>query len=227
MLHFNELRYSDDLKKIIISASIDADEAFENCFLEQLIIDNQDTYIDNGPSNNPIYSYTFADDYIKGEVPVQTEENQDINVTTEEHPDDNVYVEDYIYDDSKGLQNIRIVINLKNQCAINPDKDILFVYIIARGTPKDTALCGTDVPIIMGTLINLYRLYAYSLGYIRQVEERCDIPSYFIDYMLRLKALQLFIKTGNYIALIKYWKKYFTDIKYKGITSSCGCNGNR
>ena len=45
------------------------------------------------------------------------------------------------------------------------------------------------------------------MNYIRGIECDCSIPKNFIDFILRLKALELCIKTGNYTKAIKYWNR--------------------
>lgn len=59
MVHFNELRIYDN--KLIIRAQVPDESYFENVYIDSVIVDNQDTYSDNGPSSNPIYSYTVPD----------------------------------------------------------------------------------------------------------------------------------------------------------------------
>ena len=42
--------------------------------------------------------------------------------------------------------------------------------------------------------------------------------------ILRLKALELCVRTGNYTKAISYWKKFFLG-KTQVSTYNCGCNG--
>ncbi len=77
----------------------------------------------------------------------------------------------------------------------------------------------------MGTVINLQDAYNSMLSYIREVEKNCTIPKEFIDTILRFKAIEIGIKTGNYPLVIKYWKKYFSKIKNTSVTKNCGCYG--
>lgn len=226
MLHFNDLRYICDEKRILISVSIDTGTPFDKCFLDQIIIDSQDTYIDNGPSSTPVFQYTFEDGIGMVDTPVFTEANPDSNVQVED-TGNNVYVSIQSFDETKGIQNAEITVDIsKSSCNIDPKKDILFVYCTAKGTIADdgTLPCNADKNIIVGVLIDLSNIYKYSLGYIREVENTCSIPDNFIDYMLKLKTIQLLIKTGNYAMLVKYWKRYFRQMN-EVTTINCNCHG--
>jgi len=54
--------------------------------------------------------------------------------------------------------------------------------------------------------------------------EGCNPASNFIDYILRGKAFDLSLLTGNYLKAIEYWNAFF-DEKEKTITYNCGCHG--
>lgn len=73
MLHWNELRYSDDGKNLIINVSVNTEEYFQDVFISKITIDNQDTYIDNGPSATPKYTQeTEAVKDLQLELPLNT-----------------------------------------------------------------------------------------------------------------------------------------------------------
>ena len=184
MLHFNELRYSKDNKYLLIDAAVDSLDYYDNVFIGSIVIDNQDTFVANGPSSSPIYTYSS--------------------------------------DNNKKQVRLELPINALN---INCHSDILFIYVIATGTPAANTPCGFDNSKIMGTVINLQDAYNSMLSYIREVEKDCTIPKEFIDTILRFKAIEIGIKTGNYPLVIKYWKKYFSKIKNTSVTKNCGCYG--
>ena len=49
----------------------------------------------------------------------------------------------------------------------------------------------------------------------------------FIDYILRFKAFELSLKTGNYTLAIEYWEKFLKN-KTSSISKpkGCGCYGS-
>ena len=217
MLIFNELRITPDQKYLIIDVSVDNQKYYENIQIDSIIIDTQDTYIDSGPSNNPIFTYNL------------TEENSNI---TQVYTDNYTPVLDedtsYCYVESEEKQNksIRLILNYQD-LNVSLQDNMFFVYAIATGTPSADTPCGMDNSIVKGTIINLYPIYCKTIQYLKELDDSCVVPKNFIDMIIKLKALELSIKTGNSFQAIEYWNKYFkTLINNNSIFKSkyCGCN---
>ena len=62
MVQFNELRITPDNKELIIDVSVKDLDIYTNVYLDYIMIDNQDTFIEDGPSDNPIYTHTIEDE---------------------------------------------------------------------------------------------------------------------------------------------------------------------
>ena len=62
-------------------------------------------------------------------------------------------------------------------------------------------------------------------GYLKELSNSCGIPKGFIDFILRIKALDMSIETCNYIEAIKYWKM-LNKMSTRTSTNNCGCHGN-
>lgn len=196
MIQFNTLKITQDGKNLIINASVKNLSYYTNVLIGSIVIDNQDTYSTRGPSSNPIYRHSFA--------------GKDL-VTDEE---------------IAGLKNISITISAKELLDNNGDlnDDILYVYLIAVGTPSADTPCGMDNVNTLGVALNLRPIYNNGINYIKQVESTCEIPKDFIDFILRYKALDLALKTENYIQANKYWNKFFKNNNVVSLnTNSCGC----
>ena len=178
MIEFNELKISTDNQCMIIDVSVKNISIYDNVYLDSIIIDNQDTFTNNGPSSNPVYSLIVEGD----------------------------------------SKNFRIVLG-------NTDLDIqnnmFFVYISTKGTPSPDTPCSMDNNISVGILYNKYLLYKLFMNSVKEVESECNIPKNFINNILRLKALELCLSTGNYIQAIKYWNKFFKNNKYDLNTNIC------
>ena len=216
MIHFNELRYSKDNKYLVVDAAIDNQDYYENVVLDSIIIDNQDTFVANGPSSNPIYTYKVSDTYDKTySIP------EECSCNPVKVKEDESYCFTYGLDNMK---HVRIELPL-NTLGIDYCSDILFVYVIASGTPAADTPCGFDNSKIMGTVVNLQGIYNSMLSYIREIENNCAIPKEFIDAILRFKAIEIGVRTGNYPLVIKYWKKFFSGKKNISVTKNCGCYG--
>ena len=196
MIQFNTLKITQDGKNLIINASVKNLSYYTNVLIGSIIIDNQDTYSASGPSSNPIYRHSFA--------------GKDL-VTNK---------------DIAGLKNIRITVSAKELLDNNGDlnDDILYVYLIAVGTPSADTPCGMDNVNTLGVALNLRPIYNNGINYIKQVESTCEIPKDFIDFILKYKALDLALKTKNYIQANKYWNKFFKNNNVVSLnTNSCGC----
>lgn len=208
MLHFNTLRYSNNGKNIIIDVAVNDELYYKDVYIDSIIIDTQDTYIDNGPSSNAIFTYKVPEIskvYTEDIIPVKTEDKSQVYIK-------NGYTR----------KHVRLEIPVKS-LGIYADKSMLFVYAVATGKAAIDTPCGMDNTITLGTIINIANIYNYLISYIREIEEDCSKPNNFIDLMLRYKALELSIKTGNYILAIKYWRRFFQNIKV--INKSCKCYG--
>lgn len=60
---------------------------------------------------------------------------------------------------------------------------------------------------------------------VKEISDTCNVPRHFINNILRFKAIELSIKTGNYLQAIKYWKKFFSSDRVRSIHKLCGCYG--
>ena len=55
MIVFNSVRITQDNRTLIIDAEINHSQYFKKMYITNVWIDNQDTYFQNGPSDNPVY----------------------------------------------------------------------------------------------------------------------------------------------------------------------------
>ena len=139
-----------------------------------------------------------------------------------------IYIKEFDVPDAQGnggLKNIRLNFNYKELRLDNLNDNILFVYIGVGGIPEPDTPCGMDNKYSVAVAINMRPVYNMAMSYLKELEGTCTTPKGFIDMILRLKAFELSIKTGNFITAIKQWDKL---LKNKGIvspTKGCGCNG--
>lgn len=209
MIQFNELRITPDSKHLIIDASIDNSSYYDNVILDSIVIDTQDTYVANGPSSKSIYTY-IVDNYTYS-IP------EDCSCNPVVSNDDKAYCL------TQGGKNIRLTLSAKD-LGISLNDNMLFVYAIATGTPAPDTPCGMDNSVVMSTVVNLYPIYQNTMCYLRELDSDCQVPKGFIDMILKVKAVELCIRTGNYTKAISYWKKFFLG-KTQVPTYNCGCNG--
>ena len=193
MIKFNELRITPNNENLIIDVSIEYADYYQNVVLDSIIIDTQDTYVENGPSSKAVFKYTVAE-------------------------------EDYEDDYSK--KRIKLILKPED-LGIPIVGNMFFVYAISSGEPLSDTPCELRNSRIIGTAINLYPVYKQSMIYTRELGDTCSIPKNFVDYILKIKALDLSLKTGNYQEAIRYWNRLFKNFYYTNNVefSNCGCYG--
>jgi hypothetical protein len=215
MVQFNELRITPDGKYLIIDASIKNEEYYNNVIIDSIIIDSQDTFIPSGPSNNPLYTYKVSKQY-----------NNNVYSISEDCNCNPVMTEDKSYcliknDKSVNDKSVRLILNTQD-IGVSIQDNMLFVYAVTSGTPAPNTPCGMDNYYTLGTVVYLYSLYRQSIYYLKELDS-CNIPANLIDIILRIKAIELSIKTGNYTKAIQYWNKYIKGLSNHNI-SNCKCN---
>lgn len=209
MVVFNECRIDKEGKNLIVDVSVDSLPYYKNVYLESITIDSDKTFIEHGPSSNPIYSNTFT-------------ESDGVTQNYNGVIRNAVLIIDA--NEVSGLKHIRLQLSYKDLKLDNLNNHMLFIYIGVGGVPELNTPCGMDNKYSVAVAVNLRPIYNMAMGYIKELGSTCTIPKGLIDMILRLKAFELSIKTGNFLTAIKYWDKLF---KNKRIVSpnKCGCNG--
>ena len=213
MIIFNNIKITQDNKYLIIDAEIEDSAYYKDMYIDQVVIDNQDTYIQNGPSSNPIYTYQ-----------AQPQSN---NIYTIDDLTNKVTDEDGIaVQDEKDTQSYSREVHLildKNDL-IEIENNMFFVYIIAGGTPSPDTPCGYDVNIALKVVVNTYPIYNTMMQYLKELGNTCGTPYGIIDKILQIKMLDASVQTGNNLKAIEIWNTYFKN-KQEDINVNCECNG--
>ena len=205
MINFNELRITSDGKYLVIDVQILNLNYYKDVYLDSIHIDTQQTFIETGPSNKPIYSYVIPDNeqFIYTQdcgCRVITEQNEDILI------------------DEFGTKHIRQFIDIDSI-----GNNLFFVWVVTKGNPTEDTPCGMKDAVTLGVVYNKLPIYNISMKYINSIEG-CNIPREFMDFIFRKKAFETCLEVGNYNQAIKYWNKFFTDIKESQV-SNCNCYG--
>lgn len=101
---------------------------------------------------------------------------------------------------------------------------MIYVFVELDGPISGDAPCGSDTDMFLGVAVDWNGLYHGSLGYMKQItRDCCSIPKEFIDYILKMKALEMALKTGHYTVAKNIWDKFFCK-RRRAISSICGCN---
>lgn len=204
MLHFNELSLTPDNKCLIVDVEVDNLDYYEDIVIDSIVIDTQDTFVLNGPSSKPLFE-------------IDTQSKAASLYENKQH---------YFKNREANTKHYRLELKLKD-LKVDPYDTMFFVYAIASGTSKPNTPCGYDVNKILGTVVNVQSIYKQILPYLKELSNTCNIPKGFINLILQVKALDLAIRTGNYLEAVKYWKKFFKGNNFNSINlnNNCNCHG--
>ena len=213
MIVFNNIKITQDNKYLIIDAEIEDNAYYKDMYIDQVVIDNQDTYIQNGPSSNPIYTYQ-----------AQPQSNNIYTIddlTNKVTDEDGIAVQDE-GDTQSYSREVHLILDKKDLTEI--ENNMFFVYIIAGGTPSPDTPCGYDVNIALKVVVNTYPIYNTMMQYLKELGNTCKTPYGIIDKILQIKMLDTSVQTGNNLKAIEIWNTYFKH-KQEDININCGCNG--
>lgn len=216
MIVLEQCRIDQEGKHLIIEAAVENLSYYKGVYIDSVVIDTKETYTPNGPSNSPVFSQTFESDYYKVDV---REDCNSVKV------DEGCKCGDIYTSQKAGVKRIRLCLTSKDLKGTSLNDNILFVYVIATGTPAPSTPCGMDNTYVMGVAVNLRPIYNMAMKYIKELDSTCSIPRGFIDMILRLKAFDLSLRTGNYPIAFKQWDNLFKNKISVSPNRGCGCNG--
>lgn len=143
------------------------------------------------------------------------------------------YGDDYIYQNTydEGTRDVHLVLdsNSFNEkfSKSNLSSNMFFVYIECAGVPASDTPCRLDELNTLAVTFDYGVLFNQAMVYTKELANKCEIPSQFIDFILNVEALKLAIETEHFVPAIKRWK-WLMDITDKGVAvvyKRCGCHG--
>lgn len=173
--------------------------------------DGRTLIIDAAIDNKTFYKHVFIDSII-----IDTQGTY-VNSGPSARP---IYT--YTLPTSMEQKEFRLELDI-TELGVNVNTTMFFVYVKTRGEVAPDVPCGTVKDLIMGTVVNLRPIYRKALQFMKEVGKNCEIPKGFIDLIIKVKALELSIRTGNYVQAIKYWNKFFLTSIYNNKELDCSC----
>lgn len=162
----------------------------------------------------------FKNVYLKS-ISIYTQDTFDPN--KQEYGDNPIWIQYY-----NNVKSAEEIITLQNTADFSPntfDKDLFFICVQVTGTPDKNTPCELDKEWTVVIAYYLRDFYNKGISYLKELNQSCQEPKGFIDYILRYKAFQLALKAGDYNRALTYWKDF---IKGESMaTSNCGCYGNK
>jgi len=224
MIIFDQLRISDDGKKLYINVHVNAADYFESYYLDNITIATADTVLETNyaePSSDFIYKKEFGKD---GEDVKQADLVIDTAVLTAAHLNWNTQEEEPV-DDSKAYADT----DYGNK---DFSHDLFFVFVHCKSVGNINQCfpyisCSLQEETTLGVTFDTKLLYQRVMGYTRELANSCEIPSNFMDFILNFNAFKAAVETDHYIDAIGFYKQMFDMVGSNGVTTykPCGCHG--
>ena len=201
---FDQLRISDDGKRMYINAHVNKADYFKDIYIDSIVIQTADKVSETNPGL-PTSDYI----YIK-----KAEENsKELNLVLEAS------------DLSKSWETDPKAIAFGRGEMSNT---LFFVYIKVKGTPGACTPCTLDEETTLGVVFDENVLHQRVMDYTKELAETCSVPSDFIDFILLWNAFKSAIETEHYIPAIKFFNMLFDEVGktcQNRTIKTCGCHG--
>lgn len=201
MIIFDQLRISDDGKKLYINLRVNNADYFDNVYLDSIVITTADKVSETdpyAPSKDSIYTKSFDDDVKEFSVVLQA-----VN-----------FIKSWETDADK--MNFKVG---------EMPKTLFFVYVTCRGTLNACTPCALDEATTVGVTFDEKLLYQKAMGYTKALADGCSVPVGFADFILLWNAFKAAVETDHYIPAIKYWNMLFGAGSALPAVKDCGCHG--
>lgn len=192
MIIFKECKIDKEGKNILLNICVEDLPKYEDVYLESVIIDTEDTFKEDGPSDNPIYKVYLGS---KGK-------------SLEEIPGWGI-----IGNVPNKVKDAKLTISCDRLNLTTLKDHIFFIYVTSEGSD--------EIPYELAVTLDLKDIYNKSMYYIKELDNTCTIPKCFIDMILRIKAFKLSLKTGNFKEAVKQWKKLFKNKRNITVNNTC------
>lgn len=204
MIIFDQLRISDDGKRMYINAHVNKADYFNDIYIDSIVIQTADKVSETEPGL-PTSDYV----YIK-----KVEENaKELNLVLEAS------------DLSRSWESDPKAIAFNRG---DMSKTLFFVYIKCKGTPGSCTPCRLDEETTLGVVFDENVLHQKVMDYTKELVADCSVPSAFIDFILLWNAFKSAIETEHYIPAIKFFNMMFEEVGkscQSRTIKTCGCNG--
>lgn len=204
MIIFDQLRISDDGKRMYINAHVNKADYFNDIYIDSIVIQTADKVSETNPGL-PTSDYV----YIK-----KAEENaKELNLVLEAS------------DLSRSWESDPKAIAFNRG---DMSKTLFFVYIKCKGTPSSCTPCRLDEETTLGVVFDENVLHQRVMDYTKELVADCNVPTAFIDFILLWNAFKSAIETEHYIPAIKFFNMMFEEVGKSCQSRTikiCGCNG--
>lgn len=221
MLIFDQLRISDNAKRLYINVHVNFAKEFDNIMLDSITIipaigKDGELQVSETSPDIPTENYIYKKVY--------TEDLQVDHIVIDKG------VLDAAFNNWNGSEAIDATKPHAKMSYSNGDfsNDLFFVFVKCKGTPGECTPCRLDEEITLGVTFYEAKFHQAVMQNTRELNRQCDIPKNFLDLILLWNGFKSAIETEHYMVAVDYWKKLFggrNGIPALGTTKPCGCHG--
>ena len=207
MIQFNELRITPDAKYLIIDAFIKNDPNLYNYIISDIVVYN----IPNANKAN-------GDVIYEKHISIEDLEIYSLGDKVLVDNEESVYIDE-------GVKHIRILLSQKD---LNTSLFKGLFKVVISTSRIDTSI--EEVPSeyastsVTSLVMDLYPFYKESICLLKNIDCDCPINKELTNLILRFKALELSIKTGDVSTAVNYWFKYFNTLDRVFPKNKCNCH---
>lgn len=202
---FDQLRISDDGKRLYINAHVNKASYFDNIVIDSITIMTPDKVSETAPGI-PTEDYIYTKK-VEGE-------EKEINL---------------VLTSTDFIKTWETDVKAMAFSQVDMSNTLFFVYIKCRGTADACTPCRLDEETTLGVTFDENILYQKVMGFTKKlVSNCCDVPLEFIDFILLWNAFKAAVETEHYIPAIKFYNMLFDIMDkngYQPTIGGCGCHG--
>lgn len=203
---FDQLRVSDNGKKLYINVHVNKASDFDNVHLKSITIMTSDKVSETHPEV-PTSNYIYKIDLTEGN-----------------------YKEAHLVLTASDFQKIwETDPKARKFTTAEIPTTLFFVYVETKGVFGECTPCRLDETITLGVTFDTKLLYQKVMQFTKQLADTCKIPKAFLDFILLWNGFRAAVETEHFIPAIEFWKELFfkgRGVMVNGeISNSCGCHG--
>lgn len=182
---FDQLRISDDGRRMYINLHVNTADYFKDIYLDSLVIMTSDKVSETDPG-------IPTEEYIYKKVFGEGEKRADLVLTSEDFC--------RMWEEDPAAMRFN---------TSDMSRTLFFVYVKIKGTPDACTPCRLDEEVTVGVTFDEHLLYQRVMDYTKSFADKCIVPAGFADFILLWNAFKAAIETEHYIPAIKFWNMLF------------------
>ena len=204
---FDQLRISDDGKKLYINLHVNTASYFDYIYLKDITIMTADKVSETAPQGVIIDPDTQL-------------------------PTDCIYYSTFEENQKEAAFVLQATDFNELFTKSTLSEDLFFVYVRVQGIPDPCTPCALDKEVNVGVTFDENLLFQRVMDFTRQLASDCTVPQGFTDFILQWNAFKAAVETEHYIPAIKFYNMLFgngnnaygSSASYNSVRR-CGCHG--